>query len=121
MAEIVHRVRVRAPRDDVHRAVCDEALRAAFWPEDAPLAMRVVAVEDGTRVAWRCLEGPPEWDGTDILFDVVGEGAETVVRFRHRNWKEATDFMADCATTWARVLLGLKAHLETPEADDVLL
>ena len=121
MAEIIHRVHVHAAPADVRRAVCQEALRADFWPKDASHRMRAVAVCEGTRVAWHCTEGPSEWSGTDILFDVVGDGAETVVRFSHRNWREATDFMADCATSWARVLLGLKAHLETPEPDDVLL
>jgi hypothetical protein len=121
MADIVHRVRVHAPRAEVHRAVCDEALRAVFWPKEALQALRVKSAQDATQVAYRFEEGPPELRGTDIVFDVVGDGTETVLRFRHRNWRETTDFMADCATTWARMLLGMKAHLETPEAEDVLL
>jgi hypothetical protein len=121
MAEIVHRVRVRATPADVLRAVREEALRVAFWPIDSKLSMQAVAVGDAPKVAWCCTEGPAEWVGTDISFDVAPEGAETVVRFSHGNWRESTDYMAQCATSWARVLLGLKSHIEIPEPDDVLI
>ncbi|WP_315983248.1 hypothetical protein [Aliamphritea spongicola] len=46
-----------------------------------------------------------------------------MVRFRHANWEEATDFMAHCTTKWAVFLLSLKALIETgtgqPFPDDI--
>ena len=68
---------------------------------------------------WQCLDGPPEWIGTDITFSFAREGAETVVRFAHRNWREASDAFAQCTTKWGRVLMALKSRVETPEADDL--
>ena len=121
MAEIVHRLRVSAAPSDVLRAVSQEALRTAFWPIDAKISMKETDHDETKLVAWSCVEGPPEWVGTHISFDVAPDGADTVLRFAHRNWRASTDFMAHCSTGWARVLLGLKSQLEIPEPDDVLL
>ncbi len=121
MAEIVHRVHVSAAPAEVLRALREQTLRVAFWPVETKLCMRTTANGEASKVAWSCVEGPAEWVGTDISIDVAPDGDETVVRFSHRNWRASTDFMADCATSWARVLLGLKSQLEIPEPDDVLV
>ncbi len=121
MAEIVHRVHVNAAPADVVRALREEALRVAFWPVATKLSMRASAEDSASTVAWSCVEGPSEWVGTCVSFDVASEGEESVVRFSHRNWRASTDFMAQCATSWARVLFSFKSHLEIPEPDDVLI
>ena len=38
--------------------------------EDRAMVMEVVELRDGERVAWRCVEGPAEWVGTDITFEI---------------------------------------------------
>lgn len=134
MAEIVHRFRVNAAPAEVLRAVREQALRVAFWPIETKISMRATSEAPPCRItrehdvasgsvslAWACLDGPPEWVGTLVSFDVAPEGDETVVRFAHRNWRASTDFMAQCATSWARVLLDLKSQLEVPEPDDLLI
>jgi len=50
--------------------------------------------------------------GTEILFELRAEQAQTFVRFTHSNWKEASDFMAHCSTKWAVFLLSLKDAVE---------
>lgn len=75
------------------------------------------------KVCWRILEGPEEWVGTEISFDLIPSNEETLIRFSHRNWSSSTDFMAQCNTKWAVFLLSLKDLLETgkghPFPDDV--
>lgn len=38
---------------------------------------------------------------------------QTIVRFTHYNWKEATNFIAHCSIKWAVFLFSLKEVLET--------
>ncbi len=66
---------------------------------------------------------PEAWVGTEVSFDLIPRDNQVMVRFRHANWEEATDFMAHCTTKWAVFLLSLKALIETgtgqPFPDDI--
>jgi hypothetical protein len=64
------------------------------------------------RVAWRCVQGPDEWVGTTITYDLSTDGVETALLFTHADWREPIQFMHHCTTKWAYHLLGLKAGLE---------
>lgn len=65
-------------------------------------------------VKWKHTGNVPEdWAGTEILFELRKEENEVIVRFRHLNWKEASDFMAHCSTKWAVFMLSLKDSIET--------
>lgn len=121
MADIFHCLRMSATPDDVLRAVTVDELLRPWWAADDALAVRCLSIEDGAGpgVAWRCIDGPPEWIGTDIVFAFAQEGRETVVRFAHRNWRETNDAFARCTTKWGRILMALKSRVETPEADDL--
>jgi hypothetical protein len=119
MAGIFHRVRVRASTSEVFRAVTEDELLRPWWAGDGRLAVRCLGVVDGAHVAWRCIDGPPEWVDTEIAFVFVRDGSDTIVRFAHTNWREVTDAFARCTTKWGRVLLALKSTLETPEGDDL--
>jgi hypothetical protein len=119
MADILHSLRMRASPDDVFRAVTEDELLRHWWAGEGNLAVRTVESGGGLGVAWRCVDGPEEWIGTDIMFAFARDGAETIVRLSHRNWRETTDAFAESTTKWARVLLALKSRVETPEADDL--
>ena len=87
--------------------------------------MKVLELEPGKRVLWEVIEGPPEWVGTKVSFDIQQEGDWAIVRFKHLNWKEPVDFMHHCSTKWAVFLLSLKSLLETgagaPAPDELKL
>lgn len=121
MADIHHCLRMTASPDDVLRAVTEDELLRPWWAGGNDLAVRCLSIADGAgpSVAWRCVAGPPDWVGTDIVFALAPEGRETVVRFAHRNWRETNDAFARCSTKWARVLMALKSRVETPEAEDL--
>jgi hypothetical protein len=119
MADIFHCLRMNASADDVFRAVTEESLIEPWWARESPLSVRCMEVTEGAHVWWRCIDGPEEWIGTDIVFAFAREGSETVVRFAHKNWRTASDTFARCTTKWGCVLLALKSRVETPDADDV--
>lgn len=75
------------------------------------------------RVVWNFSDGPAEWIGTSVVFDLKTEDAQTIVLFSHRNWKEEVEFKSHCSMKWAVFLLSLKQYLETgngnPSPNDI--
>ncbi|MGZ3584182.1 MAG: SRPBCC domain-containing protein, partial [Ktedonobacterales bacterium] len=91
-------------------------LRFYFGSPEPGAVMEVVALTSAQHVEWRCVQGPDEWIGTTITFDLKPADGETAVLFKHANWREPVEFMHHCSTKWAYFLLGLKAGLEGGEA-----
>jgi uncharacterized protein YndB with AHSA1/START domain len=75
--------------------------------------MSVLELVPGKRVLWEVADGPPEWIGTKIHWDLRQEGDYTVIMFKHEGWREPVEFMHHCSTKWASFLLSLKQLLET--------
>ncbi len=140
MAEIIHRVKMRATPAQVFHALVQRSALGGSWtrgsraePAVGALAelcagdekvvarLRIAELEQGARVAWQCIDGPPDWIGTAISVDLAAEGEQTIVRFRHWNWREITDVMGYCSTQWAGLLFSMKSMLETPEPEDVYI
>jgi hypothetical protein len=76
-----------------------------------------------TRVVWQVINGPAEWVGTKIRFELKQEDDFTIVLFSHEGWKEPVEFMYHCSTKWAIFLMSLKSLGETgkgqPSPNDV--
>jgi hypothetical protein len=53
---------------------------------------KALATRDGLRpaerVLWQVVDGPVEWIGTKVSFDLKQEGEYAVVLFKHLDWKE---------------------------------
>ena len=136
MADIVHRVGIRAPLANVYAALATVEGVAGWWTqategvskpggaidvrfltpqgrEIGGMTMEVVALETNRKVQWRFRKGPEEWIGTDAIFDLHEDGDYTIVLFGHRNWREPVEFMAHCSMKWASFMLSLKELVET--------
>ena len=77
------------------------------------MVMEVHELNAQKDVRWRCIEGPAEWIGTDITFQLAQQDNQTIVLFGHRNWREAVEFTAHCSMKWATFLLSLREYVET--------
>ena len=76
--------------------------------------MRVDEVEEDRLVRWTVVDGPEEWVGTTVRWELRPEQDwGTVVMFWHEGWREPVDFMHHCSTKWATYLLSLKQLVET--------
>jgi uncharacterized protein YndB with AHSA1/START domain len=136
MADIIHRIGIRASADLVYKAISTTDGLAHWWTEDVKgdsaigrnieftfktvegelkggMKMQVQELNAQTKVRWRCVDGPPEWVGTDVTFDLSEQGDQTIVIFGHRNWREPVEFMAHCSMKWAVFLLSLREYVET--------
>jgi len=132
MVDILHRIGVKdSSPDKVYHALTTREDLAAWWTEDtrgdgAPdgvlefrlgeaggFDMKVLEAHPGERVLWEVIDGPEEWIGTQISWDLRAEGDFTIIMFAHQGWREPVPFMYHCSTKWATFLLSLKALLET--------
>ncbi len=133
MPDILHKVRVNsAPKDIVYRALTTCEGLAGWWTTDTTgdnhvggvvqfrfggggFDMELLELDPGRRVRWLVVDGPQEWIGTRIDWDLKEDEHGTVVMFRHQDWKEPVEFMHHCSTKWATFLMSLKSLIETGE------
>src|SRR4051812_40809322 len=116
--DILHRVGIKGSADAVYQALATRAGLAAWWTEDTQgesavggalrfrfhadgreiggFDMQVLELKPGARVVWRVVEGPPEWVGTEIRFELKTSGEFCIVHFEHRGWREPVEFMYHC-------------------------
>ena len=131
MVDILHRIGVKGSSpDDVYAALTTLEGLSGWWTHDTTgvtdvggvmtfrfvpggFDMKVLELEPGKRVLWEVVEGPAEWIGTQVSFELSQAGDFAVVLFAHRGWAEPVGFMHYCSTKWATFLLSLKQLLET--------
>lgn len=145
MFDILHRVGIRTSLDKVYQALATPEGIATWWTtatkgeskagglittrffadgrELGGFDLKILELHPDKRVAWQVVEGPSEWIGTKIHFELKREDDFTVVLFRHEGWKEPVEFMYHCSTKWATFLMSLKSLGETgkgqPSPNDV--
>ncbi|SCE80943.1 SRPBCC family protein [Micromonospora mirobrigensis] len=131
MAEILHRVGATAAAEKVYDALTTRDGLAAWWTTDTTgdvavggtirfrfgepggFDMKVLDQRPNERVEWEVTDGPAEWIGTRVVFDLKRAGDWTIVLFRHEGWAEPVEFMYHCSTKWATFLVSLKQLVET--------
>ncbi|MDX6293836.1 MAG: hypothetical protein QOH50_2911 [Kribbellaceae bacterium] len=140
MVDILHKVGVKSSLDDVYDALATRDGLADWWTNDTQgeskvdgvlqfrfdaggFDMKVLELEPAKRVLWQVVDGPAEWVGTKVSFDLRQEGDYTEVLFKHQGWKEPVEFMHHCSTKWGVYLMSLKSLVETgkgaPAPNDV--
>jgi uncharacterized protein YndB with AHSA1/START domain len=143
--DILHRVGIRSSLNEVYKALTTREGLATWWTSNTQgegkvggvlkfrfsaggseiggFDMNVLELQPPKRVLWQVVDGPQEWIGTKISFDLKQAGDHAIVLFKHQDWKEAVEFMHHCSTKWAIFLMSLKSLVETgkgaPNPDDV--
>ncbi|MGW9512316.1 SRPBCC family protein [Embleya sp. NPDC055610] len=121
MADILHRIGVEhASPERVYEALTTVAGLAGWWTEKTSgetdlggvlefrfgpggFDMKVVELDPGRIVRWEVVDGPEEWVGTRVEWNLRQEGDFTIVLFKHEGWREPVEFMHHCSTKWAVV------------------
>jgi uncharacterized protein YndB with AHSA1/START domain len=136
MVNIIHRIGIRSSAAKVYKALSTIKGLANWWTEEVEgdekiggkieftfrsetgdikgkMVMEVQELNPEKYVRWRCVDGPAEWIGTDITFELSMQGDQIIIIFGHRNWREAIEFTAHCSMKWAVFLLSLREYVET--------
>jgi len=141
MYDILHRIGFKASPEDVSAALTTTDGLARWWTEETTgdaepggvvafrfgeaggFDMKVLDAQPGALVLWEVIDGPEEWIGTQVRFDIKREDDWTIVLFRHQGWREQVEFMHHCSTKWATYLMSLKSLVDTgqgqPAPDEV--
>jgi Activator of Hsp90 ATPase homolog 1-like protein len=143
MVDILHKVGIKSSSlPNVYKALTTREGLAGWWTNDTRgegkvgsvlefrfgaggIDMKVLELDPDKRVLWQVVDGPEEWIGTKVSFELRQEGDWTIVFFKHQGWKEPVEFMHHCSTKWGVFLLSLKSLLETgkgaPAPNDIKL
>jgi uncharacterized protein YndB with AHSA1/START domain len=135
VVDILHSVGIKSSANDVYKALSTREGVAAWWAVDTQgeskvggvlqfrfsdgasekgrIDMKVLELQPARRVLWQVIDGPKEWTGTKVAFDLKQEADYCIVSFKHLGWKEPAEFMHHCSTKWAIFLMSLKSLLET--------
>ena len=131
MPDILHKVGIKSSSlNDVYRALTAVDGLSAWWTTDTKgeskvggvlqfrfgaggFDMKVLELHPAARVLWQVVDGPEEWIGTKVSWELKQEGDYTIVLLKHQGWKEPVEFMHHCSTKWGMFLLSLKSVLET--------
>ncbi len=131
MPDILHKVGIKSSSPaDVYKALTTIEGLSAWWTTTTEgeskiggmlrfrfgsggFDMKVLELAAARRVVWQVVDGPEEWIGTTVSFDLDRRGDWTILLFKHEGWKEPVEFMHHCSTKWGVFLLSLKSLLET--------
>ena len=136
MVDILHRVGITASPEAVYEALTTIEGLTGWWtsdvrgdgdaggvvqfrfrfddsPDPVGFDMSVLEAKPAARVLWEVVDGPEEWIGTQVTWDLRMEGDFTIIMFAHQGWREPVEFMHHCSTKWATFLVSLKSFVET--------
>jgi hypothetical protein len=136
MPDILHRVGIKTSSpDNVYKALTSIEALANWWTTDtrgepnkpggivqfrfgpAGFDMKVSALNPSAHVQWEVIDGPEEWIGTKINWELYPDKEYVIVLFKHQGWKEPIEFMHHCSTKWAIFLMSLKKLVETGKGE----
>lgn len=136
MINIVHRVGIKAPPHKVYEALSTiegvsgwwtkntsgdyqvgKIITARFFSSDeneiGKMDIEVKAMEKDKLVRWSFIDGPKEWIGTEVIFELKQDADFSIVLFTHSNWREQIEFTAHCSMKWGTFMLSLREFVET--------
>jgi uncharacterized protein YndB with AHSA1/START domain len=133
MPDILHRISIDAPPQRVHDLIASTDGIARWWTgrplagehasgssfslyfgdADQPAAVMQVLTDAPDHVVWLVTDGPGDWIGTRIIFNIRPSGHRgTTVLFTHAGWQQASEFMSGCSSNWGAYLTSLKTGAE---------
>lgn len=131
MAEILHELFIKVPPGKVYQALTEQKGLANWWTRhtqaeprinsiaqfsfehgQTTFRMKILRLITNKAVVWHCVGGHPEWDDTQIYFELEPSKDGTILHFAHRGWKRPTGILPKCSFDWARYLMSLRSYLE---------
>jgi len=134
VADILHELKIKAPADNLYRALVDKEGLSGWWIPgvvtqskvgsiaeipfgDAVLKLKIERLEPGKNVTWSVVEGVPDWTKTQITWDLTPVDGGTNVLFGHRRFASTEGRFAQFNISWAWHIISLKDYAETGKGD----
>lgn len=134
MPDILHRISIDAPQNQVHELIASTDGIGRWWTgrpavgehtpgssfgiyfgdSDKPAAVMQILTDTEEKVVWRVTDGPDSWIDTQITFELrASSHGGTTLLFTHAGWQQASEFMSGCSTNWGAYLTSLKTGAES--------
>jgi len=132
--DIVHSVDIETTPDRLYEAITTQKGFAGWWTPQVKaeptvgalnefhfagttLTFRVDQLEPARHVTWTSVQVPPDWEGTQVLFDIT-PGDDTVnLRFSHTGFASTGGSFGSTSYSWAQYLRSIKLLLETGKGE----
>jgi uncharacterized protein YndB with AHSA1/START domain len=131
MADILHDFEIRATVNQVYQALTERKGLMNWWTREVEgetmvnsiiqltfdhgntqVRLKIVKVIPNRSVVWHCLSGFPEWEDTQIAFDLAPSKQGCLVHFAQRGWRRVTGSYPKYNFEWAKYLASLRNYLE---------
>jgi hypothetical protein len=74
--------------------------------------MTIERLDPNRQVIWDCHGDNPEWVGTTLTWTISPSEDGSLLRFTQSGWKDMTDMVATCNSTWGELMYRLKDYVE---------
>jgi len=130
MERIYHCFWVKAPLDQVYKALTEKEGLTGWWTKNidgsgtpgniltfhfssgAFNRMKIISIKPN-KIEWECVDGHEEWIGTRVLFELCPSGKYVKVCFSHSGWRELTEYVGECSFHWAQYFVSLQRYCES--------
>jgi uncharacterized protein YndB with AHSA1/START domain len=131
MADILHQLVIRTSPSQVYHALIDPKGLSHWWTRyvnaeslinsiaqftfdhgNTTVRMKIVKLIPNRTVVWHCIAGFPEWEDTQVSFDLEAIREATILHFAHRGWRRTTGSYPKYNFEWAKYLVSLRNYLE---------
>src|ERR1700735_4963243 len=111
--DILHRVGIKSSSDEVYKALATREGLAAWWTDDTQgeskvggvfqfrfsargteiggFDMKILELDPARHVLWQVVDGPVEWVGTRISWQLKQDGEYCIVLLKHEDWRELVE------------------------------
>lgn len=139
MANINHEIKIKAPVEDVTKAINTlDGLKAWYSShiegstklndslvvksEGKPsFTWKIVESDPKKKIVWECTQGPGDSVGTQAIFKISKDhDGRALLEFSHTEWPGEHGNFRKCNTLWAILLHHLKEHVETGKVEPVI-
>jgi uncharacterized protein YndB with AHSA1/START domain len=84
-----------------------------FRPPAGVLQFEMAELDEGSKVHWISRQGPPQWAGTSVTWQLTPIHNGTMLVFTHEGFAQVDAAYAQTRGNWAYFLASLKSYLET--------
>jgi uncharacterized protein YndB with AHSA1/START domain len=131
MADILHQLLIHSNPSKIYHALTDAKGLSHWWTRhvnaepmvnsiaqftfnhgNTVVRLKIVKLMPNRTVVWHCIAGFPEWEDTQISFDLEAIREGTLVHFSHRGWRRTTGSYPKFNFEWAKYLVSLRNYLE---------
>jgi uncharacterized protein YndB with AHSA1/START domain len=130
MAIIYHQILIKAVRSKIYEAITTQGGISRWWTADcvvkpevgfinefrigtqAHYKMKVIHLQSGYSVEWKCLNQHDDWSGTQLSFHLADKGEHTCLDFKQTGFSSESEAYASSNYQWARHLTLLKEYCE---------